>query len=135
MARPLGIGCKHFDGLVFAVCNHIAIGSKHSNIDELTEQLIYDDVNVPKNTDADERLEARTTVKVFRRDTKPVEDNTDTKEAQEYVIPNGYTQSKRNRAFSSKHTKESLLLPSDYDIPVIEHLKIFIKSLIGGKDA
>lgn len=104
-------------------------------VDEFTEQLIYDDVNVSKNTDADERLEARTTVKVFRRDTKPVEDNTDTKEAQEYVIPNGHIQSKRNRAFSSKSTKRDLLLPSDYDIPIIEHLKIFIKSLIGGKDA
>ncbi len=104
-------------------------------LDELTEQLIYDDGSVPQNTDADERLEARTTVKVCRRDTKPIEDKTDTDEAQEYVIPNGYVQSKRNRAFSSKFTKKSLLLSSDYDIPVLEHLKMFIKSLIGGKDA
>lgn len=104
-------------------------------VNELTKQLIYDDVEVPKNTDADERLEARTIAKVFRRDTKSVEDNTDTEEAQEYVIPNGYVQSKRNRAFSSKLTKRSLLLPSDYDIPIVEHLKIFIKSLIGGSHA
>jgi len=104
-------------------------------IDELTEQLIYDDVDVPKNTDADERLEVRTTVKVFRRDTKPAEDNTVTEGAQEYVIPNAYVQSKRNRAFSSKLTKRSLLLSSDYDIPVIEHLKTFVKSLIGGSHA
>lgn len=104
-------------------------------IDELTETLIYEDDNAPINSDADERLEARRSAKVFRRDTKSVEDNTGTEEVQTYVIPNGYVQSKRNRAFSSKLTKQSLLLPSDYDIPVIEHLKMFIKSFIGGNHA
>ena len=104
-------------------------------LDGLTDQLIYDDSSVPKNTDADERLEVHTAVKVFRRDTKPVEDSSINDESKEYVIPNGYVQSKRNRAFSSKLTKRSLSLPSDYDIPVIEHLKFFIKSLIGGNHA
>jgi len=119
--------------------NHVSQKNKIDTpivvVDELTEQLIYDDVDVPKNTDVDERLEAQAAVKVFRRDIKPVEDNTDTEEAQEYVVPNGYVQSKRNRAFSSKFTKRSLSLSSDYDIPVMEHLKIFIKSLIGGNHA
>ena len=41
-------------------------------------------------------------------------------------IPNLYKQRQRNKAFSSKITKRALLLPSSYDIPSLDLLKIFL---------
>lgn len=103
------------------------------HVTELSEELIYEDVNVPADADADTKAEAGAKAKVCARHTKPVDAyEDDTAEAKEYVIPNGHVQNKRNKAFSSSLTKQNLLLPSDYNIPPLNHLKEFIKFLVQG---
>ena len=90
--------------------------------DNDTGQVTIKDKNSPK-----QQLKS----KVYRRDMKDFSDidEDSEEEVKEYVIPNAFQQHKRNIAFSSKLSKEGLLLKSDYDIPVIEHLKAFISTL------
>ena len=85
------------------------------------EELIYvdssTDLEALTNEDQTEQKAKR---KVYRRDLKDLS-NTDEdseEEVKEYVIPNSFQQHKRNIAFSSKLSKERLLLNSDYDIPI-----------------
>ena len=101
-------------------------------ITELEEELIYkdDDMNqviINNKNSLTQQLKS----KVYRRDMKDFSDTDEDseEEAKEYVIPNAYKQHKQNIAFSSKLSKERLLLKSDYDIPVLEHLKAFILTL------
>jgi hypothetical protein len=49
------------------------------------------------------------------------------------TIPNAAQQRNRNKAFSAKITKRSLLLKSDYEVPPKEHLKEFIKYVFSKK--
>ena len=49
------------------------------------------------------------------------------------TIPNAAQQRKRNKAFSAKITKRSLLLKTDYEVPPKQHLKEFIKYVFSNK--
>ncbi|MHB8100127.1 MAG: hypothetical protein ACYDD5_11150 [Sulfuricurvum sp.] len=49
------------------------------------------------------------------------------------AIPNAAQQRNRNKAFSAKITKRSLLLKTDYEVPPKEHLKEFIKYVFSNK--
>lgn len=103
------------------------------HVDELSQEFIYEDIDFPAGADADTKAEARVKANVCTRQTKPVETyEDDTQGDKEYVIPNGYVQNKRNKAFSSSVTKQNLLLQSDYNIPPVEHLKEFIQFLQQG---
>ena len=100
-------------------------------VDELSEELIYEDVAVGSDTDT--KAEAKIKANIYSRHMKPVDSDEENDVAdEEYKIPNAHVQHKRNRAFSSSVTKQNLLLPSDYSIPPIEQLKTFIKFLQKG---
>ena len=101
-------------------------------IDPLEEELIYEDASIdPEILTNEDKIEQLSKRKVYRRDMKDFSDtDEDSKEeAKEYVIPNAFQQHKRNIAFSSALSKQNLLLKSDYDIPITQHLKAFISTL------
>ncbi len=102
------------------------------------EELIYVDSSTdPEILGSEDQIEQKAKRKAYRRDMKDLseQDEDSEEEVKEYVIPNAFQQHKRNIAFSSKLSKERLLLNSDYDIPIPEHLKSFIASLdIENKD-
>ncbi len=100
-------------------------------IEEFEEELIYEDDLDPEIITSEDQIEQTTKRKVYRRDLKDFSetDENSEEEVKEYVVPNSYKQHKQNIAFSSKLSKERLLLKSDYDIPVTEHLKAFISTL------
>ncbi len=98
----------------------------------LEEELIYEDASIdPEILTNEDQIEQISKRKVYRRDTKDFYDTDEDseEEANEYVIPNAYMQHKRNVAFSSALSKQKLLLKSDYDIPITQHLKAFISTL------
>ena len=101
-------------------------------IEPLGEELIYEDSSTdPEILGSEDQIEQKAKRKAYRRDMNDFSDTDEDseEEAKEYVIPNAFQQHKRNVAFSSKLSKERLLLKSDYDIPVTEHLKAFISTL------
>jgi len=104
-------------------------------ISDLSEELIYEDVIVNDKQDIDEKAEAAANAEVFRRDTKPLDSESNDENESEYIIPNAFVQHKRNKGFSANLTKQQLLLPSDYDIPPTPHLKEFIRSSAEEPDA
>ena len=93
----------------------------------LFEELIYEKIELPLDADADTKAEAQLKAKAYARHIKPLEvDDEQDSDNETFVIPNGFVQNKRNRAFSSNVTKQNLLLESDYHIPPIGLLKEFI---------
>jgi len=103
-----------------------------STITPLEEELIYVDSSADSEiTTSEDQIEQKAKRKVYRRDMKDFSeiDEDSEEEVKEYVIPNSFQQHKRNIAYSSKLSKEKLLLKSDYDIPIPEHLKAFISTL------
>jgi len=97
----------------------------------LEEELIYDDNSHQNDLTTEDKIERTAKREAYRRDMKDLYDaDEDSKEeAKEYVIPNAFQQHKRNVAFSSSLSKQKLMLKSDYDIPIIQHLKAFIATL------
>lgn len=82
-------------------------------------------MNLPK----EDLLDAHNKVKKYHRNY--------TNEAESTHIPNLYKQRQRNKAFSSRITKRALLLPSNYEIPSIDVMKLFLLKQISrniGKD-
>lgn len=57
----------------------------------------------------------------------------DSAEGEVKTIPNVAQQRKKNRAFSARITKRSLLLKTDYDVPPKEHLQAFIDYVFSKK--
>jgi len=100
-------------------------------IAELEEELIYDDDGHHRDLTTEDQIEQITKRKVYRRDMKDLSDADENseEEAKEYVIPNAFQQHKQNLAFSSSLSKQKLMLKSDYDIPITQHLKAFITTL------
>jgi len=102
-----------------------------SIITPLEEELIYVDSSIdPEILSSEDQIEQKSKRKVYRRDMKSISDqDEDSGDVKEYVIPNAFQQHKRNVAFSSSLAKQKLLLESDYDIPILKHLKAFMASL------
>lgn len=101
-----------------------------SVITPLEEELIYVDSIDPYAITSEDQIENLSKRKVYRRDMKSMSDqDEDSEDVKEYIIPNAFQQHKRNVAFSSSLAKEKLLLESDYNIPILEHLKAFMVSL------
>ncbi len=108
-------------------------------VDAFTTQLIYD-TNTPSMSlhYLEEKEEVKLTSRIYRRAIKseydPHVENSEPQNDSERSIPNAFVQHKHNKAFSSSMCKHNLNLKSDYDIPLLEHLKSFI-DFLGGKHA
>ena len=93
-------------------------------VEELEEALIPLVRSLPRNISYEEKAE----LKVMNR--QQFRDNTLPEiPVHPDLYDSNYAQQKRNRAMSSNITKNGLLLPSEYDIPISRHLKEFSQAL------
>jgi len=95
-------------------------------VDLIFEELMDSEAFTPE-----EKIENKAKSKVYHRTMKDPSaiDDENTKDTNNYVVPNAWKQHKQNIAFSSELSKQKMLLASDYDIPPFQHLKSFILSL------
>jgi len=108
--------------------------SKNTNIPithPLEVDLIFDELMVTEALTPEEKIESKAKSKVYHRTMKDPStiDDENTKDTNNYVVPNAWKQHKQNIAFSAALSKQKMLLASDYDIPPFQHLKSFILSL------
>ncbi len=91
-------------------------------VEELDDKLIPLVRPLPRGLLSEEKAELEAIARPKHRD---MSSSKSEKSSKETVCDSSYAQHVRNRAFSSNVSKSALVLPSDYNIPELEHLSAF----------